>query len=203
MYKTTKAAKAVLSVIVFILFASVNSAGAVDDASKIKIDNKCDEWKDIKPLAEDPKGDVSNNDVVDYLDFSAVRGSDSLYISYACVNPMDWNTNAWRYNVFINTDDNLTTGYKGYDGSWHIGADYLVQGGKLFKFTGTGPMAWEWKEIESLSYSVEGARAEVKVPYNSLEIKPGQKIEILLHGDNANTVDFVPDDYKTKVIIIK
>lgn len=203
MHKTTKAAKAVLGAIVFILFASVNSVAAVDDASRIKIDGKCDEWKDVKPLAEDPKGDAGDNDIVDYTEFFAVRDSGDLYISYICVNPMDWNTNAWRYNVFINTDDNMSTGYKGYDGSWYIGADYLVQGGKVFKFIGNGPMAWDWKEIELLSYSVEGAQAEVKVPYSLLEIKPGQKIEIFLHGDNINTADFVPDDYKNKAIIVK
>lgn len=203
MRKTAKAAKVIAGAFIFILFASVNAVFAVDDAGKIKIDGKCDEWKGIKPLAEDPKADVGSGDTVDYLDFSVVRGGDSLYISYACAGLMDWNTNAWRYNVFINTDDNLNTGYKGSDGTWQMGADYVVQGGKLFKFAGAGPTAWEWKEVESLSYSVEGARAEIEAPYGSLEIKPDQKIEVLLHGDNVNTVDFVPDDYKTKAIIVK
>lgn len=203
MNKSTRRLKVVLGVFLFILCTSMVS-GAANSASDVKIDGKCDEWKNIKPVAEDPSGDVGAKEVVDYIKLWVVRDNDNLYISYTFARPVDWNTDAWRCNVFIDTDDNATTGYKGSDGDWAVGADYLVQGGKIFQFIGTGPKAWDWKELYLSPYSVEGVQVEVKVPNSVLGIKPNQKIGILLHGDNQpGQTDLMPDAYKTKVIIVE
>lgn len=200
MCKVAKQLKVVLGVFLVVLCA----CAVGEAADNIKIDGKCDEWKNIKPVAEDPRGDVDDNDVVDYMKLWVVRDSDNLYISYTFARPVDWNTDAWRCNVFIDTDGNGNKGYKGSEGDWAIGADYLVQGGKVFQFIGSGPMAWEWKELATLSYSVDEAQVEIKMPYSVLGIKPTQKINILLHGDNQpGKQDCVPDTYKTKVIIIE
>lgn len=195
--------KVFLCVFLLVLCASMIGEAA-DNAGNIKMDGKCDEWKAIKPVAEDSSGDVGPDDVVDFISLWVVRDSENLYISYTFSKPVDWNTDAWRCNVFIDTDNNAATGYKGSDGDWGVGADYLVQGGKIFQFIGAAPAAWDWKELYLGSYSVEGVQVEVKVPNSVLGIKPNQKISILLHGDNQpGKADLVPDTYKTKVIIVE
>lgn len=195
MGKTKKVLKAALGVFSLALCVSVN-AEAVNAVSSINIDGKCNEWDNIKPVAEDVAGDVDSAEAVDYVKAWIVRNADNIYFSYLCAKAVDWNNNAWRYNIFINTDGNNATGYKGYDGAWPIGADYLIQGAKVFQFTGTGPTAWTWKELSSLPYSVEEADGQVEIQATTLDlgIKPGQKIEVLFHGDNkAGKSDFIPD----------
>lgn len=196
MGKTKKVLKAALGVFSLALCVSVN-AEAVNALSSINIDGKCDEWDNIKPVAEDVAGDVSSDtpESIDYVKGWVVRDSDNIYFSYLCAKSLDWNATAWRCNIFINTDDNAATGYKGYNGTWPIGADYLIQGGKLFQFIGKGPMAWDWKELSSLPYSVADTQVEIQSTNLALGIKPGQKIEILFHGDNQpGKPEFMPDN---------
>ncbi len=53
--------------------------------------------------------------------------------------------NVKHLQFFINTDNNASTGFTGSDG-WHvIGADYLIEDGKLFKSQST--TAWKWKSL--------------------------------------------------------
>lgn len=167
------------------------------------IDGKFDEWKGTNPLAEDTKEDVGAEDVVDWTAFWAMRDNENLYFSYACAKPLDWSANAWRYNVFIDTDNNPETGYKGYDGNWAIGADYLLQGGIIFKFNGPSQTAWEWQEIGSQKYFIESNQVEIQVPYTVIGITVSQKVNILLHGDNVEKTDFLPGNYTKEVIVIK
>lgn len=172
-------------------------------AAVATIDGKCNEWKEIKPLSEDPKEDVGAEDVVDWTAFWVIKDDNGLYFSYLCAKSMDWNTNAWRYNIFIDTDTNVKTGYSGYDGNWSVGADHLLQGGTLFKFNAPNQTTWGWEELGPRQYSVEGSQAEVQLPYSAIGMAKGQKINILLHGDNAGKPDFMPDSYTSEMIVIE
>ncbi|MFH1310168.1 MAG: hypothetical protein ABIH85_05790, partial [Candidatus Omnitrophota bacterium] len=131
-----------------------------------------------------------------------VPQDNDLYLSYLCGQPMDWNAEAWRYNIFMDLDDNIETGYRGWDNKWALGADYLVQGATVYKFNGAESNGWSWEDLGMCSYSVDGAQAEIAVPYSLIDLKQNQKIKVLFYGDNAKQIDYVPDDYMDKALIV-
>jgi Spherulation-specific family 4 len=52
------------------------------------------------------------------------------------------------YRVYIDTDQNTATGFQ----TGGLGAEYLVENGNLFRYTGTGT-TWSWSFVQSVRYS--------------------------------------------------
>lgn len=161
--------------------------------------------KKSPPTCTDAKGDVSENDIVDFTNVWMLKIDNDYYFCYSCSKPVDWQGNAWRYNIFVDTDNNPDTGYKGFDGNWALGVEYMVQGPTLFSFAGTGPTAWEWKKMTEvqLKTSLSGNTAIIKVPATLFEGKPVE-IKAIFQGDNQSEknyiTDFVPDNYTQKAL---
>jgi hypothetical protein len=51
-----------------------------------------------------------------------------------------------QYQIFINTDNNTSTGYQDNQYS-SSGADYLIENGLLYKYSGTG--GWSWTAVSA------------------------------------------------------
>lgn len=178
-----------------------NEVGTVDSENVIINinDGNCKEWQQIQPLIEEKNIDVGERDLVHYNCFWAVKAKNNFifYFSYRCSDPIDWTANAWRYNIFIDSDCDKKTGFRGFESSWSIGADYMIQGSNIYKFAGSGPTAWEWKELYTLPYTLDGNQVEIQL---SKKIIDSKRIEILLQGDNEDIKDYMPDDYKNQSI---
>lgn len=167
-------------------------------AGEIVIDGKFDDWTEISPAASDPVGDILPVDIVDFIEFKITNDDQNLYFNYKVTKMMDWNKQAHLYCVFIDGDGNNKTGYRGFDGRWFVGSELLIQGGTLFKFTGSTQMTWDWGTEGLQTYGVGGADncvAEIAVPLVKLNLKKMDEIKILLYGDNKDQKDFVPDKY--------
>lgn len=156
-------------------------------AGEIKIDSKCDEWNAFEPYKLDERGDVGENDAVDYLKFWVQSDDKNYYFSYLTDKIVDWNKDAWRCNIFVDTDNDLSTGFGCKD--WKMGGDYMVQGGTLYKFVGGKQNEWMWEKITMLSYSVDGKQIEVCLP--KVTINNPNHIKVILHGDNSEIADYV------------
>lgn len=166
------------------------------------VDGNFDEWKRIKPLANDSIKDVDESEPVNFSRVWATSAGKNLYISYCCTKPIDFGDAAYRYNVFIDADNNVNTGYKGWDGNWTLGADYLVQGATVFEFSSASNRTWEWKKREVLRYKIGGDQVEIRIPLSLLGLKNKQECRILFYGDNINEIDYVPDDYTNRSFVI-
>jgi len=174
------------NILIVALFGAIQAVGA------IVIGGGFDDWSGIPSLGTDPAGDVSAGDTVDYSTLWAASDQGSLYLSYQTEGNIDFASEGWRYNVFIDTDNDAGTGFKG--AGYGIGADYLVQGGTLFSFSGAVQSDWSWSFMEMLSHYTSANRMEVQVAESSLGLSPGYSIRFLLHGDNVATEDYFPDN---------
>lgn len=173
--------KAVLFLLLAIMLTGISYAG------EIKIDGKCDEWQEILPLKLDERGDVGNDDAVDYMQFWLQLDNENYYFSYLTNKIVDWNKDAWRCNIFIDTDNDIFTGFCGI--GWKIGAEFMVQGGTLYKFIGGKQNEWMWEKITMLAYSVDGKQVEICLP--KININNPNHIKMILHGDNQEIADYV------------
>ncbi len=115
--------------------------------------------------------------------------------------------------IYIDSDLKMKTGYK--NDSWNnFGADYLVEDGYLYRYTGKGD--WGWEEIDVISKSRskgEKSVLEVVVPKRLLsnltdKIKVGVELnnkkwtdtQLLPHGD-LPTYELTPDSESNQVEI--
>jgi hypothetical protein len=166
-------------------------------ASSIIIDCDFSDWVclGIDPIGIDKAGDISKEDIVDWTDLWICRENGFLFISYQTVTEIDFRENAWRYAVFMDTDIDFLTGYRGMDSnsSLHIGADYLIEGAVLHKYIGNGT-SWEWKNISTLQYCYTTNRLEMAIPESCMGLKCNYSIKVMLLGNNIKIKDFFPDD---------
>ena len=157
------------------------------------IDGNFSEWSSGEIIGTDPAANVNPTDVADWLTLWATFQNGNLLLSYQTVQNIDFNNNAWRYEVLLDTDSNPLTGYRGAAGNYKLGADYMVEGGTIYRYTGTGTN-WSWSYVGTTTYAISGNLLEMAVPGASLGITASTWIKIQLVGNNAAGPDFVPKD---------
>lgn len=57
--------------------------------------------------------------------------------------------------VFIDSDDNASTGYR-TSSTPAVGADYYIENGSLYKYTGTGGTNWGWQLVKYVKPKIDG-----------------------------------------------
>lgn len=97
------------------------------------------------------------------------------------------------FRVYIDTDRVATTGYT-FGG---IGADYIIENGNLYKYSGTGGSNWGWTSLGALAtYSTSSGLA--KFSFNRMAIG-----ETALSGESSDLVFQVQDSLRNYVVIPK
>lgn len=96
-----------------------------------------------------------------------------------------------RFNVFLDTDDDPETGYAT---ATFKGADYVVQGGLLYKFSGSNPNEWKFDQVGPVTVEVRGVSLRWTVPV-SLFKKVAREIRIWVGSQTPNwqPADWAPD----------
>jgi len=88
----------------------------------------------------------------------------TFYLAYRNDGNIDQNT-WWPWQTYLDTDNDESTGFKTGNG---VGANYLVQGGGLYRYTGSGS-DWAWQYVESAKKSVNGSIAELAFPRSAID----------------------------------
>jgi uncharacterized delta-60 repeat protein len=176
------------AVVVGLLFPGIANA-----QTPITIDGNFSDWSTFDIVGTDAAGDVGPNDVVDWLTLWARFENGSLMISYQTQKNIDFNNNAWRYGVFLDIDSNPTTGYRGSKSEYKFGAEYLVEGGTIYRYTGNGT-TWAWSSLGSATYAISGNRLEMQIPGATIGMTASSRIKIMLVGNNDAISDFARND---------
>jgi hypothetical protein len=134
--------------------ATGGSGGAAGGASDFKEDQECQ----TDTLNDAPSGDL------DIVRICAAITQNRLRVRLDVSDPPSVQS-APRFNVFIDADDNEDTGYAT---ATFKGADYVLQGGFLYKFKGTTPAEWKFDTVGQASVEVKGTSLRLSVPLNLL-----------------------------------
>lgn len=98
------------------------------------------------------------------------------------------------YRVFIDSDENAATGFL-HGGNTNVGANYLVENGHLYGFTGETQTAWSWTWIGPVNHTGIGT-TEIQVPvsFSQIGVVSGSSTSILVENLSASwaTLDLLP-----------
>ncbi|MGB3366947.1 MAG: right-handed parallel beta-helix repeat-containing protein, partial [Acidaminobacteraceae bacterium] len=98
--------------------------------------------------------------------------SDSLTITFAIKSP----SIGLKQQFYIDTDKILETGFTN-EIIPNMGADYLIEGGTLYGYSGSGT-SWSWKKLENLKYKYKDGVIEGLANLSSLELSEGDQIKL-------------------------
>ncbi len=137
-----------------------------------------------KPLATDPEEKAAP---CDWLEFYAEPSAEGLRLAYRCTTPVNFSLGA-AYSIYLDTDGRRDTGYRGSNDHFPIGADYLLQGGTLYRYgesSGSGyGTDWLWNSLGLMSYVVTGEWADFTLTKDQLAVS-ADTIQVMLVGDNT------------------
>jgi hypothetical protein len=163
----------------------------------INIDGNSSDWAGLDLFPNDPDdiaGGASN--VIDWNNVGIAHDSQSMYLIYqnrGSINPgtATGSSIPWGWQAFMDTDNNPNTGFRISDA---IGADYLLEGRTIHRYTGTG-LGWSWQSVASAESRYSGSTEEMKLS-RSLLGNP-QSMRVLFQGANevfgGDTIDIYPD----------
>ena len=98
--------------------------------SQIVIDGEFNDWENVDSI-NDPLDFVNNIDMIDFISISITNDNNFLYIKFKASNEFDLID--WPYNLslFIDTDNDNSTGFLGSDGSdFMAGCELSIQFGQ-------------------------------------------------------------------------
>lgn len=160
------------------------------------IDGVVDIDPEIKPLIQDMSGDVGEDDQIDWTHLYRQNEGDDLYVVYKTRQNINFVDSAWRYHLFLDTDLDSLSGFQGASESFVFGADYMVEGGLLYKYSGDD-FTWAWENLGWVTYSYSGNTLEMII--DSARIDGDlQNAPMMLHASNMETEDYA---YQSPIII--
>lgn len=132
----------------------------------IKIDGNFSDWSNIPSLAEGQSN-------VRSIKTLAEGGSLNVLVTGSLLEE--------KGQLFINTDNNAGTGFKAPYWS-NSGADYLLENGFLYKYTGTKGTDWSWSEVRvhrgTDKFALTNTVLEVSLALSDLGVPQGGAISI-------------------------
>ena len=135
---------------------------------------------------------------VDLAQLWMAHDATNFYVAYQNYGPTTGGLNA-AYNLYLDTDTNRTTGYRGGANNFPIGADYLLQGGTLYRYTGSTGTDWSWSEVGIATSAVATSNVEFSVP--RMWMGNPTQMNLFFYGDNtALPGGTLQDQYPTNAL---
>ena len=126
------------------------------------LDGDLVDWLSVTSFGNDPDDITDANTQADWLEAWAAHDNNNLYFAYQ--NDGEIGSVKWPYQVFIDTDDDPSTGYK-ITGS--MGAEFLLEGPNLRRYAGLGAN-WKWDTLAVTGSATDGAYSEIAIPRSVL-----------------------------------
>ena len=138
----------------------------------ITINGSVNDWSGLDYYANDPD-DIDNssgtNNQIDWLKASIAHSQQNVFITYQNRLNIDSSNSSgsfvpWGWSVYLDTDNNASTGYQGTS---NIGADYLISGEVIERYTGSGTN-WSWAVVDTTELRYSGRNLEMRFPRRHL-----------------------------------
>ena len=158
----------------------------------INVDGNISDWSTFTPFPSDPD-DITNNSshVIDWESVTIAHNDQTAYMLYKNYGAIG-NYLEWGWQAFIDTDNNPTTGFQYGD---TVGADYIIEGSHLLRYTGTGN-SWNWTSVGNINHKTKNNTAEFGFPRSWLGNTNAMKIAFQGANESygGNTVDTYPNN---------
>ncbi len=168
----------------------------------IVVNGDLSEWDDSAALGADDAAEMASPNLIDWQRLLMTNNDATLYIGYQNHGPA---TLSWGYQIYLDTDNDRSTGFNGFSDEYPIGADYVLEGDELNRYTGATNTEWSWESEGLIQIVVNGNSAEVAIARSVLG--DPATIALFARGDNAaiggDAVDFYPDDAATPTAAIE
>ena len=178
------------------------TTGSGGQSGGITIDGVFDDWLPGYQLDTNDHPEEAGDGLAadgDFVDLWSTYDTVNLYYSYLVAGSIDFNS--YFYHIFLDTDRNVSTGYRGQGNDFSIGADYMVENGALWHYTGTGGSDWSWESAGNINYAIgdNNSRIELAIPFSSLNTTPGSVVWSIFNINQATSPysqsDIAPNDY--------
>ncbi len=152
-----------------------NVNGEGNSNNGIVIDGNSNDWDPSQAISDEPEADTSP---VDFQSVWFKQDSQKAYFAYTNRTNIDTNK-FWAWMILIDSDKQLNTGLEFYG---QLGAEFMILGNKLHKYSGTGE-DWTWSFVRKIDSAVNGKFAEIAVDKNDLNNSSDYKI--VYYGSNT------------------
>ncbi|MEE9336806.1 MAG: putative Ig domain-containing protein [Methylococcaceae bacterium] len=156
-----------------ILVPDVDGGG--NSNSGIVIDGSSSDWDSAQAISDEPEADTSP---VDFQSVWFKQDSQKAYFAYNNRTNIDTNK-FWAWMILIDSDKQLNTGLEFYG---QLGAEFMILGNRLHKYSGTGE-DWTWSFVRKIDSAVNGKFAEIAVDKSDLNNSSDYKI--VYYGSNT------------------
>jgi hypothetical protein len=158
----------------------------------ITLDGDFAEWPAIAAFPADPDDVTGGANPLDWRECRAGHNASTFFLGYLTDPPA---TLGVAHNAFLDTDLDRATGYRGGGDLFPLGAEYLLQGGSLYHYTGSG-LDWSWAFVATAGFAWTATIAELAIPWAALGHPVA--LDLLFYADNPSaggtTIDWYPDN---------
>jgi len=155
------------------------------------VDGNLTDWAALDSFGTDPIDIFGSNNPIDWREAWMAHSATDFFIAWKNKLPTQ---KTWGNGIMLDTDSSSTTGYIGSSSELPIGVDYLIEGGSLYQYTGSGTN-WQWQFVTNLVFRAAGNNAELKIPAS--QIGNPTSMRLFFTGDNSalggTAIDFYPD----------
>ena len=161
----------------------------------IVVDGQTADWSGLNYFASDPDDVSGANNQIDWLKVAVAHSPQKVYLAYHNRQNVDPNNSAgnyipWGWQAYIDTDNDASTGFD----LGVIGADYLIEGNVVQRYTGTGG-SWSWQVVEKANLKYNGSSVELS--FNRGAIGNPQSARFVFVGESeaygGTATDTYPD----------
>jgi len=158
----------------------------------IVVDGDIADWDESAQLGGEDPDEVSGSNTLDWRRAWMGNDDDLVYLGYQGHEAL---TLTWGLGGYLDTDQSLTTGFRGFANELPLGAEFLIEGDQLFRYTGASQTEWSWQSVSLDSYAMAGDSAELSILRSTLG--DPEAIDLVLRADNSSIggdrVDTLPD----------
>ena len=181
--------------------AQDSSAGAYEDANAVTLsinvgdvynaivtgglvlDGNLSDWGPLVSFGIAPQTFATTvTNPVELAQMWIAHDATNLYVAYQNYGPITNGLNA-AYNLYLDTDSTRSTGYRGGGNNFPIGADYLLQGSTLYRYTGSTGTDWSWRQVGVATSATAGSNAEFSVSQSW--VGNPSTVNVFFLGDNT------------------
>lgn len=148
-----------------------------NSASGISVNGNLNDWASLTSFGADPDDVTGTNNKLNWLEAWVANDAERVYLAYKTKGNID-TSGFWGYQAYLDTDSSTTSGYR----TGALGADYLVEGANLWRYTGDGT-SWSWAYQGNMTAQTSGNAAEFSFPRSWLG--NNTELRLMFWGNNA------------------